>query len=175
MLYPEWHIKALVVLMAASIGLVACNRPADTSVTVITRIHGVVDGRAERLTDSATVRYSSGDGKQCVDLTIAAPTWEKEATVSGGTFCGERPSDDVWYGGSSGTYSPPSYDGLSVGGDLIYGIGPPELDAVVVTRDDAEVVVHTDEDAGMTAFVVWWSRPGSPSDPVPMVTVRPAS
>ncbi|WP_419865269.1 hypothetical protein [Candidatus Poriferisodalis sp.] len=116
---------------------------------------------------------------------MAAPTGWEESTradeaFTGGAFCGEWFSEaDVLVGGSGRDYVPPSYGGLeaegdSIWGDLIYGVGRPGVDAVVVTRDGVDVVVRTDESAGVAAFVVWWRGSGNPGDPVPMVSVRPA-
>lgn len=181
---PRRKVKALVLLLAAGIGFVTCSACAGVDVAVETRIHGISDDRVERLEDAAVVRLSSKGSQQCVDLTVATPMWREVAAESasgnGGGFCSVRSSqDDVFHGLSGRAYVPPSFDGFGdrgerVWSDLIYGIGPTGVESVEVTRGDVVAVVRTDEGAGMTAFVVWWRGSGHPSDPVPMVTVRPA-
>lgn len=178
-------IKAVIAALGGLAGVVACSGPAEVDVMVATRIHGISENRVERLEDAAEVRLSRKSEQYCVDLYVAAPTgWEESARAdepfAGGAFCNEWHSEqDVLVGGSGSEYVPPSYGDLntdrdSIWGDLIYGVGRPGHDAVVVTRDGVDVVVPTDEVDGITAFVVWWRGSGSPGDPVPIVSVRPA-
>ncbi len=113
------------------------------------------------------------------------PSWLEDSAAdalgNGGGFCGARPAeDDVWYGMSGGSYVPPSYDALDDRGDriwghLIYGIGPPQLEAIKVTDGDITVVVDTDAGDGMTAFVVWWQGSGNSGGVVPDYRVQPSS
>lgn len=168
-------------MLVAGIALVTCIGCAEADVTIDTRIHGVLADRAEPLEDAAVIRWSASGSRQCVDLEVATLTSRGESTTSGGRFCGARPSkNDAWYGISGRSYVPPSYDGLDdrgerIWGDLIYGIGPPDLEAIKVTDGDIEVVVDTDEGDGMTAFVVWWRGSGNPGGVVPDYRVQPSS
>lgn len=181
----EWKITAAMIALVGSTSLLACNGSAEADVSVMTRVHGVWEDRVERLRDSALVRVSYEDGQECVDVTVSTLTRQVEstgdATGNGGKFCGVRRSEDsVWHGLSGGNvYVPPSYryrggqDSLTHG-DLIYGVGPPGLDAVIVTKNDVDLVVHTDERAGTAVFVVWWRGSGNPGSVIPKVSVRPA-
>lgn len=180
----ERHIAAAMIVLVGSTSLLACNG-AEADVSVMTRIHGVWENQVERLSDSALVRVSYEDGQECVEVTVSMLARQVEstgdATGNGGKFCGVRRSEDsVWHGLSGGNvYVPPSYRNRGVQdamahGDLIYGVGPPGLGAVIVTKNDVDLVVHTDERAGMAVFVVWWRGSGNPGGAIPKVSVRPA-